>query len=229
MKFFVRNIEEYSAKSNRVTLEFVNTGTILDGCSIQIFTPKFVHLKVNQINIIPYFICNNIWGPLMWHHNRDLQMQVKAKAPRGKKKLEAVKVYSILMMLRELNTSDDHWEDPRQVKELGNFIGCHGSKLLTTLTILSFKDGNYTSIKARDDFGNYFSFWAYPNQSKYPFFQEAFEKKRKIQVIATQGSQFTAMNGFDSGGISNEFDDEETVYHIKFNNLLYIRPLGFIE
>lgn len=131
MNFFVKTIENYSEKANRVDIKFINTNTIIDDCSIKIFVPKSIDLIPNEENNIPFYIAESIWTNYYCttQHIKSLEKQVKLKAPKGKKIEWKKMVNSIFYDVRKLNEKEP---DP---EEVGNFVGIPGQNILTQIRV----------------------------------------------------------------------------------------------
>lgn len=132
MNFFINTISEHSAKANKVNIQFIDTNTILDGCSINIYTPKSIELKESEVFDLPFFICDGIWGSFLRStHIKNLENQVKKKAPRGHKMEMKAKTVEIFDSLRVLNVK----EEIPITEDVGKFVGKVGDKVLLTLNI----------------------------------------------------------------------------------------------
>ncbi len=202
MKFFVNNIEQYSDKSNLVNIEFVDTKTMLDGCKLNIFTPISLQLKQNQINQLPFYICEQIWNARSkWYHSKHLEQQIKQKAPRGQKKKEAAKVYDVFSKLQELNIKEPDAE--RKIKTIGEHVGTRGDKIIFTGKIISvessdensgFTSESFRKYRIIDDDGNLFSYnsYGYFKESNVKLYlDKCWKEKKPISLIANIGYQFS--------------------------------------
>lgn len=129
MKFFVNNFESYSEKSNLAKISFINTNTIIDNCSINIYVPKSVPLVSNSEVDIPYFIAEGIWTNYMSKHIKNLESQVQAKAPKGEKRKWKKQVANIFNQVHSLN------EKEPEPEPTGNFIGIIGAKFYTEIIV----------------------------------------------------------------------------------------------
>lgn len=139
MKFFVNNIADYSAKAYKLTLVFVETGTLLDGCSVNVFAPKSVELIMNEVNDIPYFIARNAFCGFSYKDNlKCLGNQLTAKAPKGKKREYKNMAAGLLEQVSAMNI-----ETP--VEATGNFVGEKGQNMILKLTAVQLlSDHTYT-------------------------------------------------------------------------------------
>lgn len=132
MNFFIDTITNHSVKANKVLIRFVKTDTILDDCSINIYVPKSIELKEGEVFDLPFFICDGIWGSFLRStHIKNLERQVKAKAPKGHKMEMKAKTVEIFDSLRALNVK----EETPITEEIGQFVGKIGDKVMLTLNI----------------------------------------------------------------------------------------------
>lgn len=127
MKFFINTISETSARANIVNMTFVETATLLDGLTVNIYAPKSVELSEGVINDIPYFLAKNVFSGFSYRANlKSLGKQLQSIAPAGKKREYKARAAELLEEVSNLNIEVE-------VEPTGEFVGKIGDDLIVKL------------------------------------------------------------------------------------------------
>lgn len=152
MKLFVKNIHQHTAKCNLVTMELVNTGSILDGCTVTSYMPMSLQLNVGEINEIPQFAANGIFGFNRSKNIKALQAEVQQKAPAGKKREFRNQVCELFNKAAELNI-----EVPVEEQEIiGEYVGKRGEEIrivVKNISCIWSGSHRYTNIWRQTGYG----------------------------------------------------------------------------
>lgn len=122
MQFIVNTIASYTAKSNLITYQIIDTNTKLDGCLVQGYAPKSVALVAGESQNVPYFVAKGIFGFNRPKNIQSLEKQLQTKAPKGEKRAWRAEVPQLFDEIAKLNIEE--LEEPK-----GEFIGKQGEKI----------------------------------------------------------------------------------------------------
>ncbi len=122
MQFIVNTIDSYTAKSNLITYQIIDTNTKLDGCLVQGYAPKSVELVAGESQNVPYFVAKGIFGFNRPKNIKSLEKQLQIKAPNGEKRAWRAEAPQLFDEIAKLNI-----EEPEEVH--GEFVGKQGEKI----------------------------------------------------------------------------------------------------